>query len=139
MIEANVLKFFVILMRAHENEAIFSVPQINSTDSMFQTFVNYMNLHCQNVTLNILAYQFGYSERQVIRILKKQSGKGFSELLQEIRMNRAIQLLKNPAVSISQIANTIGYANVSYFHKVFLKTFTFTPEDFRKRLQEIKI
>lgn len=139
MIEANVLKFFVILMRAHENEAIFSVPQINSTDSMFQTFVNYMNLHCQNVTLNILAYQFGYSERQVIRILKKQSGKGFSELLQEIRMNRAIQLLKNPAVSISQIANTIGYANVSYFHNVFLKTFTFTPEDFRKRLQEIKI
>ena len=135
MIEANVLKFFIILMREHENEAIFSVSQVNSTDSMFNTFLNYMHLHCQSVNLTILADQFVYSERQVIRILKKQSGKGFSELLQDIRMNRAIQLLKNPSVSISQIAQSIGYANTSYFQKVFFKTFTFTPEAFRERLE----
>lgn len=135
MIEANIIRFFILLMRNHEKEAIFSVPQVNSTDSMFQTFLNYMHLHCQNVTLPALAEQFGYSERQVIRILKKQSGKGFSELLQDIRMNRAIQMIKNPSFSIPQIAQSIGYSNVAYFQKVFLKTFTFTPEAFRTRLQ----
>ncbi len=134
MIEANVLRFFILLMREHENEAVFSVPQVNSTDSMFNTFYNYMHLHCQTVTLSTLAGQFGYSERQVIRILKKQSGKGFSELLQDIRMNRAIQLLKNPAVSVSQVAHNLGYTNLAYFHKIFLKTFTFTPEAFRERM-----
>lgn len=139
MIEANVLKFFIILMRKHENEAIFSVPQINSTDSVFNTFLNYMHLHCQTVNLTTLADQFGYSERQVIRILKKQSGKGFSELLQDIRMNRAIQLLKNPSVSTAQIAHTLGYGNVAYFQRVFFKTFTFTPEAFRSRLEKINI
>lgn len=139
MIEANVLKFLIFLMREYENEAIFSVPQIDSTDSMFNTFLNFMHLHCQNVTLSILADQFGYSERQVIRILKKQSGKGFSELLQDIRMNRAIQLLKNPSLSISQIAHTLGYANVAYFQKVFLKTFTFTPEAFIERCKKSDI
>ena len=40
MIEANILKFFVILMRNHENEAVFSVPQVNSSDSVFHMFLN---------------------------------------------------------------------------------------------------
>ena len=138
MIEANILKFFIILMRKHENEAIFSVPQVNSTDSVFNTFLNYMHLHCQTVSLTTLADQFGYSERQVIRILKKHSGKGFSALLQDIRMNRAIQLLKNPSTSIAQTAHSLGYTNPAYFHKIFLKTFTFTPEEFRTRLEKNK-
>ncbi|MCR4744209.1 MAG: AraC family transcriptional regulator [Lachnospiraceae bacterium] len=132
MLEANMLKFFVMLMRKHENDAVFSVPQVSSTDSIFNTFLNYMHLHCQTVSLTVLAEQFGYSERQVIRILKKQSGKGFSELLQDIRMNKAIHLLKNSSFSISHIARTLGYSNTAYFQKVFFKTFTFTPEAFRE-------
>ena len=51
MMEANILKFFILLMRKHENEAIFSVPQVNSTNSMFQTFLNYMHLHLKALKL----------------------------------------------------------------------------------------
>ena len=60
----------------------------------FRSLLNYMQMHYQTVTLSKLALAFNYSERQIIRIFKKNTGKGFSELLTEIRMNKAIQLLK---------------------------------------------
>lgn len=135
MLEILMMQFFLILMRHHEQEAVFSVPIISSTDRLFQALLNYMHVHCQTITLSRLASQYNYSERQIIRLLKKHSGKGFSELLLDIRMNRAIQLLKNPSIPISQVAFHVGYSNTNYFLKLFKKTFTFTPEDFRRRLQ----
>ena len=65
---------------------------------------------------------------------KKNTGKGFSELLTEIRMNKAIQLLKNKDIPINGIASMLGYSSTYYFNKVFLETFTFSPEAFRKRI-----
>jgi len=93
-----------------------------------------MQIHYQHITLSQLASSFNYSERQVIRILKKNTNKGFSELLLEIRMNKALQLLKNPDIPITSIASMLGYSSTYYFSKVFLETFTFTPTAFRERL-----
>ncbi len=136
MLEANIYRFFILLMRHHEQEAVFSIPQVNSTDSLFQSIHNYMLVHCRSVSLTSTATHFGYSERQLIRILKKNTGKGFSELLLDIRMNRAIQLLKNPALTIPQIADMLGYSSVSYFQKQFVKTFSFTADAFQKRVAD---
>ena len=137
MLEANILKFFILLMREHEEQAEFSIPHVDSTDSVFHSLHNYMLIHCQTITLSTLSTQFGYSDRQVIRILKKNTGKGFSELLQDIRMNKAIQMLKNPSMSIPQISKMLGFSSLSYFQHVFKKTFSFTPEAFQKRVADL--
>ena len=76
-----------------------------------------MQMHYQTVTLSKLALAFNYSERQIIRIFKKNTGKGFSELLTEIRMNKAIQLLKNKDIPINGIASMLGYSSTYYFNK----------------------
>lgn len=136
MLELLVMEFFLTLMRNHEQEAVFSIPYINNSDEQFRALLNYMHTHYQNVTLPKLAMQYNYSERQVIRLLKKHSEKNFSQLLTDIRMNKAIQLLKNSSLSISDIASLLGYSSKSYFVKVFRNTFTFDPEDFRKHLEK---
>ena len=134
MIELLVMEFILILMRSHEDEAVFSTSYINNSDENFRSLLNYMQMHYQTVTLSKLALAFNYSERQIIRIFKKNTGKGFSELLTEIRMNKAIQLLKNKDIPINGIASMLGYSSTYYFNKVFLETFTFSPESFRKRI-----
>lgn len=136
MIDLLVMEFILKLMRFYENDAFFSVAYINHSDENFRALLNYMQTHYQNLTLAQLASVYNYSERQVIRILKKNTGKGFSELLLEIRMNKALQLLKNLDIPISSIASMLGYSSIYYFNKVFLETFTFTPDAFRKRLTE---
>lgn len=134
MLEIKIMNILLLLMRNHDKDAIFSKPPIESTLPIFQSMHNYILVHCQEVTLSSMATHFGYSERQIIRILKKSSGKGFSELLQDIRMNKAIQLIKAQHLSISQIATVLGYASTPYFRKVFMNTFSFTPEEFQKRI-----
>ena len=134
MIELLVMEFILKLMRSYENNAFFSTSYMNRSDESFRAFLNYMQIHYQHITLSQLASSFNYSERQVIRILKKNTNKGFSELLLEIRMNKALQLLKNPDIPITSIASMLGYSSTYYFSKVFLETFTFTPTAFRERL-----
>ncbi|MBR2259577.1 MAG: helix-turn-helix domain-containing protein [Blautia sp.] len=135
MIEILVMQFFLLLMRNHETEAIFSTPHIDSSDHLFHSVYNYMASHCQNITLSSLAAQFNYSERQIIRLLKKNTEKGFSELLLDIRMNKAIQLIRSTSFTIPQISALLGYTSVKYFKKVFIETFQFTPEDFKLRIK----
>lgn len=92
--------------------------------------------HYQTVTLTNLAMTSNYSERQIIRLLKKHTGKNFSELLLEIRMKKAITLLKNPKLSLTDIHKLLGYSSNNYFRKLFISTFSFTPEDFRNSYQK---
>lgn len=138
MIELLIMEFIITLMRSYENKAIFSASYINNSDENFRALLNYMQVHYQTVTLSKLTMAFNYSERQIIRILKKNTEKGFSELLLDIRMNKAIQLLKNNEIPVNNIASMLGYSTTYYFNKVFLETFTFTPESFRKRIIRIK-
>ena len=136
MLEIQIMEFFLLLMRKHENGAVFSSPFINQPNKQFHTLLTYMMTHYQNVTLSLLAAQFNYSERQVLRLLKKNSGKSFSELLLDIRMNKAMQFLKNPRLSIADISRMLGYSNKNYFIKVFTAKISLTPDAFRKQLEE---
>ena len=102
MIELLVMEFILKLMRSYENNAFFSTSYMNRSDESFRAFLNYMQIRYQHITLSQLASSFNYSERQVIRILKKNTNKGFSELLLEIRMNKALQLLKKSGHSYYQ-------------------------------------
>lgn len=45
------------------------------------------------------------------------------ELLQEKRLNQAAYLLEHTAMSVADIAVTVGYDNISYFHRIFSKRY----------------
>lgn len=135
LVELLVMEFFVLLLRKYEDVAEFSTPYLGNSDKNFQALFNYMQSHYQTISLTELAMKFNYSERQLIRVLKKQSGKNFSELLLDIRMRKALELLKDLSIPVSKIASMLGYSSNSYFTKVFTKTFTFTPEQFRERIR----
>lgn len=135
MVEVIIMEFFLTLMRQHEQEAVFSVPTINNSNEHFQALLNYMRSHYKSVTLTQLAMRYNYSERQVIRLLKEHSGKTFTALRQEIRMNAAIALLKNTNVPVADLAGRLGYSSPHYFSKVFRETFSLTPKEYRANYQ----
>ena len=136
MLEIIVTEFFITLMRCYENQVYFSAPYNTNSDERFRILLNYMYSHYQNVTLPQMSMACNYSERQIIRLLKKHTGKSFSALLLEIRMNKALSLLKNPDIPISEISKQVGYSNTGYFNRMFKQVFTFAPEEFRKKYME---
>lgn len=65
------------------------------------------------------------------REIKRRTGRTYTELLQERRLQQAAWLLTNTSQKVSDIAVSIGYENISYFHRIFQKRFGLSPKKFR--------
>lgn len=67
------------------------------------------------------------------RIFRQKMGVCFVDYLAEIRINKAIELLKNSNMNISEIADEVGFARSRYFTEIFKKRKGMTPSEYRNR------
>jgi len=67
------------------------------------------------------------------RFLQTHTRKTFSQLLNEVRVERACRLLRDSTLSVSQIAYTCGYANLSNFNRQFKQITGMPPRDYLKK------
>ena len=74
------------------------------------------------------------NESYISSLIKKQTGKGFSEHLMEIRIQKAQELLRTSNERIETIASSVGYPDYYYFIKVYKKATGISPAAFRKQL-----
>ncbi len=79
--------------------------------------------------INMIADEFNISDISVRKRLESE-GESFNNLLLEVRMNKAIQLLLENKMQIHQISKTIGILSSSYFIKSFKNHFGITPKQF---------
>ncbi|WP_213134203.1 AraC family transcriptional regulator [Citrobacter sp. FP75] len=79
--------------------------------------------------LNMIADEFNISEVSVRKRLESE-GTSFNNLLVEIRMNKAMQLLLENELQIHQISRDVGISSPSYFIKNFKDYFGITPKQF---------
>ena len=67
------------------------------------------------------------------RYFKSRLNKKFIDVLVEMKMERAMQLLQTTDYSIAVISNMVGYSSPSYFHTTFQNYFNMTPANARKK------
>src|SRR4051812_9678169 len=80
-----------------------------------------------------VARQFGWSSRQIRRVVQRELGVSPMELLQTRRLLLAKQLLTETALPISQIAYASGYSSLRRFNDAFGSRYRMPPTRFRKR------
>ena len=90
----------------------------------------YIETHSEKVTLADLADHFGYHPNYISAYFHKKTGKTFSELLLEKRMEKARLLLENTDLTIEVIADMLGYSNASNFYKAFHSYFHTSPRNY---------
>jgi AraC-like DNA-binding protein len=73
----------------------------------------------------------GLSEAHFLRLFHRQVGITFKRYLRQIRMNRAAELLKNPAIAIKGIASDCGYNDISNFYRDFKQVHGINPRQAR--------
>lgn len=93
----------------------------------------YIETHSNDVTLGDLADHFGYHPNYISSYLHKKTGRTFSELLLEKRMEKARLLLENTELTIEVIADMLGYSNASNFYKAFHSNFHTSPRNYPSR------
>ena len=74
-----------------------------------------------------------YSESQAARLLDDAFGMTFGELMREIRIRNACELLKATELPIESIASASGYSSRAGFYAAFLEDRGITPAEYRKR------
>lgn len=79
------------------------------------------------------------SPKTVANIFAKLNGKTPLEIINERILLEAKRLLMFSEKSIQEIAYEIGYEDAGYFSKFFKKHSSFTPAEFRKKMQESQI
>lgn len=87
------------------------------------------NLH-SDLSAKTLCRQFGISRSKLYQIAGEYYGKGIEQLTRELRIERAKELLKTTAYSVSEAAAMVGYPDYNYFIKVFKKEAGMTPKQY---------
>lgn len=67
------------------------------------------------------------------RLIRKYTGCSFTELLHTARFNRAIKMLRDSDVSVTDIANAVGYENTAFFYRRFTQRYGCTPMEYRMK------
>lgn len=88
----------------------------------------------ENITLKDIAHHFSFSPNYLGHIFKTEVGRTFSEVLIQMRMERARALLNDPKLKIYEVAAQVGYRYLPYFSRQFKETFGMTPMECRKGL-----
>ena len=86
-----------------------------------------------NVTISEIAKQVGYNPIYLERIYKKYTGETLKHAISMRNLNRAENLLLTTNLSVSEIAENLGYANSNGFITFFKKNTGYTPLEFRKK------
>ena len=142
----SVMKFFILLyeLSLSQNVRTLSskvVPELSDNDRLMKKMLGYIEQHmARTITTDELANYLGMSSSTFFRFLKKNTRHGFSEFLQEYRVNRIVhELNSNSRDSIMDIASRYGFVSQSYFYKVFKKYKGITPQEYRENYQRVRV
>ncbi|WP_099468218.1 helix-turn-helix transcriptional regulator [Konateibacter massiliensis] len=122
---------FVILLRDHENDVVLPPNPAVREDNLIH-ILNHIQENYARLTLSGLAKFFNYSERHMSRLIKENTGLSFSELIRNLKLQRSADLLKTTKLTPAEIAECVGYFDLSSFYRTFKAHYHMTPIEYRK-------
>jgi two-component system, response regulator YesN len=119
------------------NSAFQYEYQMEQSQSIVEKVKKIVELNMWNeITREDIANQCYLHPDYLDRIFKKKTGYSVSKFLVHERLTKAKELLEKTDLSISTIAVTVGYKNMSHFSTTFKKFTNFNPNDYRTHFQE---
>ncbi|HRN55992.1 MAG TPA: helix-turn-helix transcriptional regulator, partial [Agriterribacter sp.] len=79
-----------------------------------------------------LGKEVGMSRSQIHRKLHALTNQSATQFIRSYRLNRAMDLIRQNAGSVSEIAYSVGFGSPSYFNRCFVQHFGCTPTEVRK-------
>lgn len=115
-----------------ENNNVNLKTNEDDQDSPIIKAIEYIdeNIH-ENITLDKIAFICNLSQCYFSKLFKKETGLNFVAYLNEKKIAKAKQLLKNTNSPINNIAIDLGFDDCGYFIRLFKKLEGITPKKYR--------
>lgn len=112
-----------------------AVPSSDGSNAIYseklKTVLDYMELHyMESIAVSDLARLCYFSEYHFMRFFKKHMNMTCIEYLKNLRLEKAVELLEDDNASILEVSLSVGFRNLSYFHRAFKKKYHMTPGEF---------
>ena len=110
------------------------VPAENGEAGSFivRSALDYMRNHCtEHISLSDVAEGVYVSQWHLSKLINKHTNQSFFDLLGSMRIEKAKQLLQDPAMRIHEVAEQVGYSDVAHFSKSFKKITGKAPGEYR--------
>ena len=111
----------------HTEALQFETQEQNAVISVLR----YLEENYRDGSLTEIAGRLHYELPSLSRLIRQKTGRNYTELLQEKRLSQAAWLLRNTDKRVDEIANAVGYENLSYFHRLFAARYGLSPKKYR--------
>lgn len=109
--------------------------ELSVHDELMLSILKLIENDYQTLTLQQLALKIGYNTNYTGNLIKKITGKTFTQLLNERRLQVAHQLISSTDLPINTIIESIGCSNKTYFYKIYKAMYLQYPSHARKTHQ----
>ena len=97
----------------------------------------YLSAHYNdpNISVTSVARSLGVSDGHLSHVFKKETSYTLSGYLTNYRMHKATELLRDCRVKVYEVAELVGYQDITYFSSAFKKAMGLSPSEYQKRCQ----
>ncbi|MFT8349598.1 AraC family transcriptional regulator [Clostridium saccharoperbutylacetonicum] len=124
---------FAYLLRDKTNTV--ELPQeLQKSTKNLTSILTYIQGNYKTVTLNDLSKEFHFTVPYLSKLIKANTGHTFKEMIQTIKLNKAIELLTSSDLKIRDISDVIGYEDPNHFIRTFKKIYEISPNQYRQKV-----
>ena len=136
----NLLKNRALLKNTYSGnqireDKIKQVDLKSSDETLLEKFMDVVNKNLNNPELNVemLASELGISRVHLYRKLKQLTNQSAGELITNIRLKQASNLLTSKNINISEVAYAVGFSSTSKFSTKFKDLYGSSPSNYQKK------
>lgn len=141
-IRINLVKLLILIDREFRRSA---KPQSHAQtvrlrpSRPFEDVIRYVyDNYSQDIPLEQGAYLANMTPAYFSHMFKKETGQTFVEFLHEVRIERAMELIRQDVHTMTQICFQVGFRHLSHFIRTFKKRTGLTPTEYKKSFATTK-
>ena len=132
------MEILIIRLMRSTSLAVPEEPQIISTNRQCAAIRRYIDMHFkESLTLEQLAEESHMNKYYLSHAFKREYGVSPINYMISRRIEESKYLLAETDLSMSQIAQLLGFSSLSYFSQVFRRTQGFSPKEYRQNTRNL--
>ena len=108
---------------------------VSASSDKLKNVLDYIDLHyAEALSISELAELCYFSEYHFMRFFKKHMNMTCIQYINNVRLEKAVELFEHGETSILEVSLSVGFHNLSYFHRAFKAKYHMKQLSFIKRL-----
>lgn len=134
-VKAYIYRILVLLLRYYSEQTLSELEKNRQRKTLarLSPVLEYMDCHyTEQLSLKHLSAMANMSVHYFCRLFKSLTGKAPTEYINHLRLNKAVSLLRETELNITEVALAVGFNDSNYFSRIFKKYKHVSPSQLLK-------